>query len=163
MSGTQIIYTCIIGIAVSVLLWLDETWLRVYSVAQKVYQQATPHWITQSAYRVTAGHNIVYQDTVLYDFYTQCLWFLRLSYPNVILIYISLSHILLMFLHLVGYTDEKALYCTSRDRVTSFEEGTAYCSIIGKVSTADTTITPSPQSCLTLVFSKEREGVVKPL
>jgi hypothetical protein len=40
-----------------------------------------------------------------------------------------------MFLHLVGYTDEKALYCTSRDRVTSFEEGTAYCSIIGSATT----------------------------
>ena len=27
--------------------------------------------------------------------------------------------------------DEEALYCTSRDRVTSFEEGSPYCSIIG--------------------------------
>ena len=39
-----------------------------------------------------------------------------------------------MVLHLVGYTDEKALYCPSRDRVTSFERGTVYCSIIGTVS-----------------------------
>ena len=74
--------------------------------------------------------------------YTQRHAFLRLCYPNIILIYISLSHILLMFLHLVGYTDEKALYCTSRDRVTSYEDGTAYCSIIGRVSTVD----PSPKN-----------------
>ena len=55
----------------------------------------------------------------------------RLCYPNVVLIYISISHMLLSILHLVGYTDEKALYCPHRDRVTSFEEGSAYCNIIG--------------------------------
>ena len=56
----------------------------------------------------------------------------RFRYPNVILIYITFTRIALCIFHLVGYTDEKALYCTSRDRVTSFEEGSAYCNIIGR-------------------------------
>ncbi|CAI8040984.1 hypothetical protein GBAR_LOCUS22774 [Geodia barretti] len=56
-------------------------------------------------------------------------------YPNIILLYITFTRAILSILHLVGYTDEKALYCTSRDRMTSFEEGSAYCNIIGSATT----------------------------
>ena len=55
----------------------------------------------------------------------------RFRYPNIILIYITVLRVVLGILHLVGYTDEKALYCTSQDRVVSFEEGSAYCNIMG--------------------------------
>ena len=55
----------------------------------------------------------------------------RFRYPNIILIYITVIRVVLGVLHLVGYTDEKALYCTSQDRVASFEEGSAYCNIMG--------------------------------
>ena len=57
----------------------------------------------------------------------------RFRYPNIILLYITFTRVILSIFHLVGYTDEKALYCTSRDRMTSFEEGSAYCNIIGNV------------------------------
>ena len=59
----------------------------------------------------------------------------RFCYPNIILVYITVLRVVLSVLHLVGYTDEKALYCTSQDRVASFEEGSAYCNIIGTVYT----------------------------
>ena len=45
--------------------------------------------------------------------------------------YVTFTRIVLSIFHLVGYIDEKALYCTSRDRETSFEEGSPYCNIIG--------------------------------
>ena len=37
----------------------------------------------------------------------------RFRYPNIILVYFTFTRIFLSILHLVGYTDEKALYCTS--------------------------------------------------
>ena len=55
----------------------------------------------------------------------------RFHYPNIILIYITVIRVVLSVLQLVGYTDEKALYCSSQDRVASFEEGSVYCNIIG--------------------------------
>ena len=54
----------------------------------------------------------------------------RFRYPNIFLLYITFTRVILGTLHLVG-SDEKALYCTSRDRVASFEEGSPYCNIIG--------------------------------
>ena len=45
--------------------------------------------------------------------------------------YISILRIVFHIIHLIGYTDEKALYCTSRDRIASFENGSPFCDIIG--------------------------------
>ena len=55
----------------------------------------------------------------------------RFRFPNILLVYITINRLILNTLHVVGYTDEKALYCTSRNWVTSFEEGSPYCNIIG--------------------------------
>ena len=57
--------------------------------------------------------------------------FARFRYPNIFLVYITFTRVILSILFLVGHTDEEALYCTSRDRVASFEEGSPYCNIIG--------------------------------
>jgi hypothetical protein len=51
------------------------------------------------------------------------------------LVYITITHAMFATFHLVGYTDEKALFCTSRDREISFERGTPYCSITGAAVT----------------------------
>ena len=47
------------------------------------------------------------------------------------LVYITFFRIVLSVLHVVGYTDEEALYCTERNRATAFDESSPYCSIIG--------------------------------
>ena len=57
----------------------------------------------------------------------------RFRFPNIMLVYITISRTVFSILHVVGYVDEKALYCTSRDQVTSFENGSPYCTIIGTV------------------------------
>ena len=64
---------------------------------------------------------------VLFPYCFMC----RFTFPNIILLYVTASRVMLSVFHLVGYFDEKELYCTSRDRVTSFEEGSAYCNISG--------------------------------
>jgi hypothetical protein len=56
-------------------------------------------------------------------------------FPNIMLVYITITHAMFATFHLVGYTDEKALFCTSRDREISFERGTPYCSITGAAVT----------------------------
>ena len=49
------------------------------------------------------------------------------------LIYITFLHTAFSVLHVVGYTDEEALYCTERNRATAFDESSPYCSIIGMI------------------------------
>ena len=43
----------------------------------------------------------------------------------------TLFRIMHTVFHVVGYTDEEALYCTERNRATAFDKSTPYCSIIG--------------------------------
>ena len=125
---------------VKLIRWLGRCWDNSYFVFNNNIHFCGVHTIVSQLDHSIFGITTFYTLKYTFLWFTSmkipiriCLYPCRFRFPNIVLVYISITRIVFCLVHIVGYTDEEALFCTQRDLVASYAEGGPYCDVIGKL------------------------------